>query len=95
MNVRFYLSYDIKIALKSHFCDKKVIILSLCTQHCYGCHNISPKSITTSGLSILLHGLISLPDSTSPGSWQMLFPPAIMEDLIIQMSLVPSFPWWK
>ena len=26
-NVRFYLSYDIKIALKSHFCNKNVIIL--------------------------------------------------------------------
>ena len=23
MNVRFYLSYDIKITLKSHFCRKK------------------------------------------------------------------------
>ena len=30
MNVRFYLSYDIKITLKSHFCRKNVIILSLC-----------------------------------------------------------------
>ena len=29
MNVRFYLSYDIKIALKSHFYRKNVIILSL------------------------------------------------------------------
>ena len=28
-NVRFYLSYDIKITLKSHFCCKNVIILSL------------------------------------------------------------------
>ena len=34
-NVRFYLSYDMKITLKSHFCRKNVIILSLCTQHCY------------------------------------------------------------
>ena len=34
MNVRFYLSYDIKITLKSHFCLKNVIILSLCMQHC-------------------------------------------------------------
>ena len=24
MNVRFYLSYDIKINLKSHFCRKKL-----------------------------------------------------------------------
>ena len=40
-NVRFYLSYDIKITLKSHFCRKNVIILSLCTQRCYGRHNVS------------------------------------------------------
>ena len=64
-NVRFYLSYDIKITLKSHFCRKNVILLSLCTQRCYGRHNISRKSITTSGLQILLHGVISLPDATS------------------------------
>ena len=61
-NVRFYLSYDIKITLKSHFCCKNVIILSLCTQRCYGRHNVSRKS---SGLSILLHGVISLPDAMS------------------------------
>ena len=29
--VRFYLSYDVKITLKSHFCCKNVIVLSLCT----------------------------------------------------------------
>ena len=44
-------------------------------------------------LSILLHGIISLPDSTSPGSWQMLFPHAIMEDPIIQMSTSPFISW--
>ena len=44
-NVRFYLSYDIKITLTSHFCRKNVIILSLCTQRCYGRHNVSRKSI--------------------------------------------------
>ena len=27
MNVRFYLSYDIKITLKFHFCCKNVIIV--------------------------------------------------------------------
>ena len=37
----------------------------LCTQRCYGRHNVSHKSITTSGLSILLHGVILLPDATS------------------------------
>ena len=35
----------IKITLKSHFCRKNVIILSLCTQRCYGRHNVSRKSI--------------------------------------------------
>ena len=29
MNVRFYLSYDIKITMKSHFCRKNIIILAL------------------------------------------------------------------
>ena len=42
---------------------ENVIILSLCTQHCYGCHNVSRKS--TSGLWILMHGVNSLPDATS------------------------------
>ena len=65
MNVRFYLSYDIKITLKSHFLSKNVIILSLCTQRCNGRHNVSRKSVNISGLSILLHGVISLPDQTS------------------------------
>ena len=45
MNVRFYLSYDITIALKSHFLRKKVIILLLCTQHGYGPHAVSRKSV--------------------------------------------------
>ena len=36
---------DIKITLKSHFCRKNVIILSLYTQRCYGRHNVSRKSI--------------------------------------------------
>ena len=29
----------------SHFCRKIVIILSLCTQRCYGRHTVSHKSI--------------------------------------------------
>ena len=33
------------MALKSHFSRKTVIILSLCTQRCYGRHNVSRKSI--------------------------------------------------
>ena len=31
--------------LKSHFCCKNVIILSLCTQRYYGRHNVSSMSI--------------------------------------------------
>ena len=31
--------------LKCHFWRKNVIILSLCTQRCYGRHNVSRKSI--------------------------------------------------
>ena len=63
MNVRFYLSYD--KYFESHFWRKNVIILSLCTQRCYGRHNVSRKSINDSGLHILLHGVISLPNATS------------------------------
>ena len=40
MNVGFYLSYVIKITLKSHFCSKDAIIYSLCMQHCYECPNV-------------------------------------------------------
>ena len=36
---------DSKITLNSHFWRKEVIIVSLCTQHCYGRHNISRKSV--------------------------------------------------
>ena len=37
--------YHMTTTLKSHFWRKNVIILSLCTQRCYGRHNISCKSI--------------------------------------------------
>ena len=37
--------YHMTNTLKSHFWRTNVIILSLCTQRCYGCHNISRKSI--------------------------------------------------
>ena len=30
---------------ESHFCRKNVIMLALCTQRCYGRHNVSRKSI--------------------------------------------------
>ena len=60
-----FIIYDIKITLKSHFLSKNVIILSLSTQRCYGRHKVSQNLYTTSGLSILLYGVISLPDATS------------------------------
>ena len=66
MNVRFYLSYDIKITLKSHFLHKNVIILSTCRQHCYGHHKVYQKICNPLVvLSILLHGVILLPDAMS------------------------------
>ena len=45
MNVTFYLSYDIKITLKSHFWRKNIIILSLYTHAYYGRHNVTRKSV--------------------------------------------------
>ena len=40
-----YSIYHMTNSLKSHFWRKNVIILSLCTQRCYGRHNVSRKSI--------------------------------------------------
>ena len=37
--------YHTTNTLKSHFWRKNVMILSLCTQRCYGRHNVSRKSI--------------------------------------------------
>ena len=37
--------YHMENNLKSHFWRKKIIILSLFTQRCYGRHNVSRKSI--------------------------------------------------
>ena len=39
------LIFHMTNTLESHFLRKNVIILSLCTQRCYGRHNISRKSI--------------------------------------------------
>ena len=41
----FIYRNDIKITLKSHFCRKTVIILSLYAQRCYKCHNVSRISV--------------------------------------------------
>ena len=57
--------YHMTNILKSNFWRKNVIILSLCTQRCYGRLTFPVNQQTTSGLSILLHGVISLPDATS------------------------------
>ena len=37
--------YHMTNTLKSDFWRKNGIILSLCMQRCYGCHNVSSKSI--------------------------------------------------
>ena len=37
--------YHMTNTLKSHFCRKNVIILTVYTQRCYGRHNVSRKSI--------------------------------------------------
>ena len=47
------------------FLRKNVIILSLCTQRCYGRHNIFPKIYKHQVVLILLHGVISLLDVMS------------------------------
>ena len=52
--------YHMTNTLKPDFWRKKRKILLLCTQRCYGRHSFSRN-----GLSILLHGFISLPDATS------------------------------
>ena len=44
-NTRARMLDSIKITLKSQFSRKNVIILPLCTQRCYGRHNVSRKSI--------------------------------------------------
>ena len=51
--------------LKSDFVRKNVMILSLCMQRCYDVITFPVNLYTTSGLSILLHGVISLPDARS------------------------------
>ena len=59
MNVRFYLSHDIKITFIS---DVKT------SSFCHDVRNVVMDVITwfiTRGLSILLHGIISLPDAVS------------------------------
>ena len=66
MNVRLYLSQDFRITSKSHFWHENVKILLSFTQHYNGHHFVMLLNLyTTSGLSILLHGVISLPGAKS------------------------------
>ena len=44
-NTRARMVDSIYLTMKSHSWCKNVIILSLCTQHCYGLHNITRKSV--------------------------------------------------
>ena len=44
-NARVRMLDSIYHMIKSHFCCKNGIFLSLCTQRCYGRHNVSRKSI--------------------------------------------------
>ena len=44
-NTRARMLDSIYHMTKSHFYSKNIIILSLCTQRCYGSHNVSRKSI--------------------------------------------------
>ena len=57
--------YHMTNTFKSHFWRKNVTLVSLCTQRCYGRNNVPVNRQITSGLQILLHGVISLPDATS------------------------------
>ena len=63
-HVRFYLSYCPKTTLKSSFlCENALILPYIYFQRYYGHQYITlPKFVNTSGLSILMHGVISLQD---------------------------------
>ena len=66
MNVRFSLSHDIRITLKSHFLRENVKIYLSFTQSYNGRHYAMLLNLySTSGLSTLLQGVISLPISIS------------------------------
>ena len=65
MKVRFYLSYRIKITLKSLFWRKKLKFCHYVRNVVMDVITFPENQLTTSGLSILMHGVISLPGSTS------------------------------
>ena len=61
---------DIKITQKLHFGHENVKILPSSTQHYDGCHYIMLLNLlTTQGLLILLHGIVSLQDAKSSDNW--------------------------
>ena len=65
-NVRFYLSHEIKINFKSNFWAENIMIFTSFVQRYNGRHYaILRNLLTTNGLLILLHGVVSLPDETS------------------------------
>ena len=57
-----YHNYGIKITLKSHFCRKNIIIVSLlCTQRCYWRHKTFPENrltISTGGKPRNYHEIV-------------------------------------
>ena len=66
MNIVLFLSYDITITLKFLFWHKKVQIChNVCTVVIDVIHKSYQNMSTTSGLSIIMHGVILLPDMTS------------------------------
>ena len=56
---------DIKVILKHHFCGKNIIVLSYVPNVVVDIRTFPKNLSTTTGLSILLHGVILLPDATS------------------------------
>ena len=55
----------IKITLKSHFCRKTLYFCHYVRNVVMGDIMFPEKRLTTSGLQMLLHGVITLPDATS------------------------------
>ena len=56
MNVGFYLSYDIKITLKSHFLSKTRLFCHYVRNAVMDVRTFPENLQSTNGLSIVLHG---------------------------------------
>ena len=63
-NARFYLSYDIKNTLKSHFWRKTLHFFDYVSNLVMDVITFPVNLLITSGLSILLYGVILFPDAT-------------------------------